>query len=279
MHKLLPLAAGAVIALAGIGFGVHNGNRADQLANAQLVSNHAIEEMQTQMQGLIDKINQQEAKAREAAAKAEAAAAEAPPVRTVPPQRVDRGRVTSRTVAKKPATDPRLLQLEKKFSEHDEKLANTQRLMENTRTELESKLSSTSDELNGSIARTGEEVAALRRRGERDYFEFDLVKSKQVQRVGPVSLGLRKSDTKRKRYDLDLIVDDNRLEKRNVNLLEPLYVTVPEKPQPLELVVNQISKDHVSGYISVPKYKRSELAVAEPNRTKLTPRTDAAPAK
>ncbi len=100
----------------------------------------------------------------------------------------------------------------------------------------------------------------LRRRGERDYFEFDILKSKTFQRVGPLNVALRKADVKRKRFNLEMIVDDNKLEKKNVNLYEPIYITSPEWAQPLELVVNRVSKDRVSGYVSAPKYKKSELA-------------------
>jgi hypothetical protein len=54
-----------------------------------------------------------------------------------------------------------------------------------------------------------------------------------------MSLSLRKADTKRRRYDLQLVFDDARLEKKNVNLFEPVYLTVSDRPQPVELVVNQ----------------------------------------
>src|SRR5215831_8665516 len=70
------------------------------------------------------------------------------------------------------------------------------------RTDLETSLSSTKDELNGSIAKTHEELVVLQKRGERNYFEFDLNKSKQFQRLGPLMLSLRRTDAKHMNYDL-----------------------------------------------------------------------------
>src|SRR5262249_49756421 len=91
---------------------------------------------------------------------------------------------------------------------------------------------------------------------------------KQFQRVGPISLSLRKANTKRKSYDLAMIVDDVQLQKKSVNLYEPVLINLSDRPQPLELVINRISKDLVTGYLSVPKYKKSELALAAPGETK-----------
>ena len=105
--------------------------------------------------------------------------------------------------------------------------------------------------------------------GERDYSVFTLAKSKEFRKVGPVSLALRKTDVKHKRYNLELVVDDVKLEKKNVNLYEPVYVTLSDRPQPVELLVNQIGKDEVRGYVSQPKYKKSELASDAAVRTKL----------
>ena len=33
----------------------------------------------------------------------------------------------------------------------------------------------------------------------------------------------------------------------------------PDSPQPVEVVINEISKDHIHGYVSAPKYSKSEL--------------------
>ena len=140
-----------------------------------------------------------------------------------------------------------------------------------TREDLQGKLNSTKDELSGSIAKNHDEMVILQKRGERNYYEFDLAKSKEPRRVGPISLALRKSDTKRKNYTVDLLIEDSRIEKKNVNLYEPVLINLADRPQPLDIVVNFIGKNEVKGYVSEPKYKRSQLAeglttpIASPN--------------
>ncbi len=307
---ILPAAVGGVLGLVGLGVGLHGLNQAEQMARTQTAAASSVKSMQQQVNMLTQRLNQQEARERELSSQLATAQdtqlAAAPqsttPQRAMPASSLDSqpaaensaARAAAPAAAKKrrvvkeepkqPVEDPRIGDLEKKFDEHarkfseqETKLADNQRMIETTRTDLENQLGVKSGELAGSIAKTSEEVAELRKRGERDYFEFDLTKSKQAQRVGPLSLALRKADTKHKRYNLDMIVDDNKLEKKNVNLLEPVYVTASDRPQPLEVVVNRIDKDRVTGYISVPKYKRSELTSVETGRSTMTLPAEASP--
>jgi flagellar motility protein MotE (MotC chaperone) len=160
---------------------------------------------------------------------------------------------------RRPVDDPRWKQVEEQISNHQKQLASTREDLAKTRSDLQGTLNSTRDELNGSIARTHEDVVALEKRGERNYYEFSLGKSKKFQRVGPISMSLRKVNFKRKRYNIDLMVDDYQLEKKNVNMFEPVWITVSDRPQPVELVIHSIQKDQVKGYISEPKYRKSEL--------------------
>jgi len=157
----------------------------------------------------------------------------------------------------------RLADQEKQLNSTREDLSKTrddlQGKLDSTRDELSGSLASTKDELNGSIGRTHDDVVALQKRGERNYYEFQLSKSKEFKRIGPVSLSLRKVNTKRKSYDLALFVDDNQMQKKSVNLYEPIWINMDDRPQPVQLVVNQIGKDQIQGYISEPKYKKSKL--------------------
>jgi len=57
------------------------------------------------------------------------------------------------------------------------------------------------------------------------------------------------------------VVDDQQLEKKHVNLFEPMLLNTSDRPQPIELVVNEIHDNFIKGYISEPKYKKSELAL------------------
>jgi hypothetical protein len=184
------------------------------------------------------------------------------------PVSVRRAQAKRSAAVRHPVDDPRWQRIESRLSDHEQRIAGAKRDVEGTRTELEG-LNSMKDELGGSIAKTHDELVAMQKRGERNYSEFKLDKSKLFQKVGPVSLALRKADTKHKRYDLELIVDDMKLEKKNVSLYEPVYLTLSDRPQPMEVVVNQITKNEVRGYVSQPKYRKSELVSETEVRTNL----------
>ena len=161
-----------------------------------------------------------------------------------------------------PAEDPRFKQMQAQLADTQQQLAGTQQQLAGTRDdldkakeELSGRLDSTRDELSTSIAKNHDELVELQKRGERNYYEFQLDKSKNFDRVGPLRLSLRKADAKHKNFNLAMMVDDNQLQKKNVNLYEPLRIDADGEG--LELVVNQITKDHVQGYLSEPKYKKS----------------------
>ena len=176
------------------------------------------------------------------------------------------------------ATERRLKQMQSQLAAQEEELKRTQNDVAETRTDLVGNLNSTRNELNGSIARTHEELVALERRGERSYFEFDLSKSKQYQRTGPISVSLRKTDPKHHNYDLLLLVDDNRLAKKHVNLYEPIWIHRADDPQPVQIVVMKIDKDHVHGYVSAAKFTRSELASNTTSSAPMIPSSAEIPA-
>jgi hypothetical protein len=165
--------------------------------------------------------------------------------------------------------DERYAKLQTQLTEQQKKLNDMREQVEKNRSDLEGNINSTGDDLNGSIAKTHEGLVALEQRAERNYVEFDLTKSKQFQRIGPLPLSLRKTDAKHKKYDLALIVEDNELSKKQVNLYEPIWIHTENGAQPAMVVVNRIEKNLVHGYISTPKYKASELATA--NGASVTP--------
>lgn len=105
----------------------------------------------------------------------------------------------------------------------------------------------------GLIATNARELAMLRERGERDYYEFSLGKSDKVQKVGGIALALRKTDVKRSKFNLDVIADDHKIEKKDKTLNEPVQFYVQGARQPMELVVNRIEKDRIVGYLAVPR--------------------------
>ena len=60
-----------------------------------------------------------------------------------------------------------------------------------------------------------------------------------------------------------MLVEDMHLAKKNVNLYEPVVFYPADSTQPLQLVVNRIGKDAVHGYVSEPKYGKSDLTASK----------------
>jgi len=107
--------------------------------------------------------------------------------------------------------------------------------------------------MSGLIATNGKDLAALRELGERNYFEFDLTKKQADKRIGNVTLRLKNADVKRNRFTLEVLADDKRVEKKDKTINEPVQVYVGGSRQPYEIVINQVKKDGVVGYLSTPK--------------------------
>jgi chromosome segregation ATPase len=105
----------------------------------------------------------------------------------------------------------------------------------------------------GLIATNGNELAALRRLGERNYIEFTIRKTKDRQRVGDITLLLKKTDQKKNKYTVEVMADDKLTEKKDKNINEPVQFYTSKARQPYELVVNQVQKDAIVGYLSTPK--------------------------
>jgi chromosome segregation ATPase len=103
------------------------------------------------------------------------------------------------------------------------------------------------------IARNSTELAELRRKGERDYVEFEVKKGKQFQRVGDVLVQLRKTDVKRQKYEVVINADDTAVQKKDRTANEPVTFLVGRERVRYELVVNHVEKDKIRGYISAPK--------------------------
>jgi chromosome segregation ATPase len=128
-----------------------------------------------------------------------------------------------------------------------------------TRTELEAtkaKLERTIGDLglqSGLIARTREDLEALRRRGDRNYFEFTLLKGQSPTPISTVSLQLKKADQKKSKFTLNVMADDRTIEKKDKTMMEPLQFYTGRDRQLYELVVFTVEKNKVTGYLSTPK--------------------------
>ena len=255
LHRGLLIGAVVLLVVAGLafGYGYRQQIAVGHLTAQQTVANATIDQLQGQLNNVNTKLNDMVAVQQQAA---EQAAAE---------------KATSSPGAKHGPADKRYKQLQAQLQDQEKQLKETQDLVAKNRTDLETSLSSTKDELTGSIAKTHDELVVLEKRGERNYFEFDLRKSRQFERFGPITLSLRRTDAKHMNYDLMMVVDDKQLGKKRVNLYEPIWIHAESGGQPVQIVVNKIGKNAVHGYISAPKYKESELAAGGAGAPTLTP--------
>lgn len=110
--------------------------------------------------------------------------------------------------------------------------------------------------LSGLIATNSKELAALKALGDRDYYEFSLQKKAGPQKIGDVVVQLKKTDLKKNRFTVEIVADDKRVEKKDRTVNEPVQFYVPSKARiPYELVVNEVKKDAVVGYLAAPKVR------------------------
>ncbi|HOK48214.1 MAG TPA: hypothetical protein PLK67_19870, partial [Bryobacteraceae bacterium] len=82
-------------------------------------------------------------------------------------------------------------------------------------------------------------------------------KAKKPQKIGDVAIQLKKTDVKRNRYTVELIADDKKVEKKDKNINEPVQFYVAKARQPYELVVNEVRKDQIIGYLATPKVQNT----------------------
>jgi septal ring factor EnvC (AmiA/AmiB activator) len=133
--------------------------------------------------------------------------------------------------------------------------------IESTRSDLEatkSKLDRATGDMgvmSGLIARNHDDLEELKRKGDRNYYEFTLQKAKSAQRVGPVQLKLDKADQKKSRYTMTVLADDKSIEKKDKTAGEPVqfYVKGSARSAPYEIVVFDVGKNQITGYLATPK--------------------------
>ena len=244
------IAAYAAIAAVGSaigGYAIHEHRAAENLATQNAQSSAALSATQHQISDLSAKVNElAQQNAAQAAARASAATSGAGG--SASGQRPAAGHRAS--------VDPRFKKLQSQLDAQGKAieaarsdLTSTQGDLVNTRTEL-----------TGSIAHTHDELVLLEKKGERNYAEFDLPKAKQFKRAGVLELRLKKTNEKHQFADLEMMVNDRNLSEKHINLYQPIMFYTPDSPQPVEVVINDVTKDHIHGYVSSSKYRQSELA-------------------
>jgi TolA-binding protein len=131
-------------------------------------------------------------------------------------------------------------------------VASTQADVQDTKSQL-TRVNGDMGMMSGLIATNHDQLEVLKHRGDRNYYEFTLTKGAPAQNVGTIKVGLKKVDPKRSKFTLALSSDDKNIEKKDKNLDEPIQFYSGKSPALFEIVVNNISKNQVTGYLSTPK--------------------------
>lgn len=155
-------------------------------------------------------------------------------------------------------------------------LGGTKKDLETTRNDLETtkgqleRMRGDEGVMSGLIARNHDDLEDLKRKGDRNYYEFTVPKSKNAQRVGPVQLTLSKTDPKKSKYTMTVFVDDRTIEKKDKTAGEPVqfYTKGGRGSAPYEVVVFDVAKNQITGYLSTPKDSASTAAPATAPATK-----------
>jgi DNA repair exonuclease SbcCD ATPase subunit len=105
----------------------------------------------------------------------------------------------------------------------------------------------------GLIATTRSDLEVLKHKGDRNYYEFTLLKGAKPQPVATVSLQLKKTDAKRGKFSVNVTADDKTIEKSDRTIAEPIQFYSGRDHLLFELVVWSVDKKKATGYLSTPK--------------------------
>jgi hypothetical protein len=269
--KKIAITAAAVVLGGSLGgYAIHEHHTAQALAEKNQQATAQLNDTKKELNDLTSKVNVLVARAD---AQAAPAGAQGAPAVHGDGQPVRSGRPAA---AARPAghrEDPHYKKLQAQIDAQGKAIADTQSALAGTQGDLVN----TRTELTGSIARTHDELVVLQKKGERNYAEFDISKSKEFQHKGPMGIRLKKANVKHQYADLELIVDDRNLTQKHVNLYQPAMFYTPDSGQPVEVVINGITKDHIHGYVSAPKYGKAELASMQAANETAAANPDGAP--
>ena len=139
-------------------------------------------------------------------------------------------------------------------------VASTQADLAATKTQL-TRVMGDAGVMSGLIATNHDELEELKHKGDRNYYEFTLQKGAAAQNVGTIKIQLKKVDMKRSKFTLDVSSDDKNIDKKDKNLDEPIQFYSGKSPALFEIVVNNMGKNQVTGYLSTPKSAPAPIAV------------------
>jgi chromosome segregation ATPase len=167
-------------------------------------------------------------------------------------------RAAAKLAAEQQATNKEVANVNTAVSGVKTQLGGAQSDIASTRSDLaatKARLETAIGDLNvhsGLIAKNHDELEFLKHKGDRNYFEFTL-RRKQRRPISTVSLELKKTDAKKSRFTLNVYADDHTIEKKDRTLGEPLQFYTGRDKHLYEIVVFNVTKDEISGYLATPK--------------------------
>jgi septal ring factor EnvC (AmiA/AmiB activator) len=172
--------------------------------------------------------------------------------------KADTSQVEAQVAAAKTEAESKISQVNTEVGGVKTEVGQVRTDLETTRRDLEGtqrQLIDVRDTLNAAVAKNSSELAQLRLKGERDYIEFTIPKMKELVKVEDIRIMLTKTDSKKGRFNLKVVVDDSQLEKKDRLINEPIQFLVGQNRVRYEIVINWVQKSSAGGYLSIPKDK------------------------
>jgi chromosome segregation ATPase len=172
--------------------------------------------------------------------------------------KADSAQVEAQVQAAKSEADTKISQVNTEVGGVKTEVSSVRSDLETTRRDLEGtqrQLIDVRDTLSAAVAKNSTEVAQLRLKGEREYVEFTIPRTKELMKVEDIRLMLTKTDPKKGKFSLKIVVDDSQLEKKDRLINEPIQFLVGQNRVRYEIVINWVQKSQAGGYLSIPKDK------------------------
>ena len=141
-------------------------------------------------------------------------------------------------------------------------IADTQTDLANAKQDMQ-RMMGDEGKMSGLIATNHDELEVLKHKGDRNYYEFTLQKGGKPTLLSTIKLQAKKVDDKRSKYTMVVSADDRNIEKKDKSLDEPVQFYTGKDPVLFEVVVNNISKNQISGYLSTPKNAPQPMSVSK----------------
>lgn len=141
-------------------------------------------------------------------------------------------------------------------------IADTQTDLANAKQQMQ-RMMGDEGKMSGLIATNHDELEILKHKGDRNYYEFTLQKGGKPTLLSTVKLQAKKVDDKHSKYTMVVSADDRNIEKKDKSLDEPVQFYTGKDPVLFEVVVNNISKNQISGYLSTPKGAPQPMSVSK----------------